>query len=92
MSTANETPSLDELSAVPGLIKHGDRLKLQVYLTRDIAAALVEEMNATGEAAGSCARRIITSSLRSASRKPISNQWVEESETLIEELSTPRQD
>ena len=68
MSTANETPSLDELSAVPGLIKHGDRLKLQVYLTRDIAAALVEEMNATGEAAGSCARRIITSSLRANTR------------------------
>lgn len=64
----SKNPSLDDLSAVPGLIKHGDRLKLQVYLTRDIAAALVEEMNATGEAAGSCARRIITSSLRANTR------------------------
>ena len=56
---------LEALAAPPGLMKHGERFKVQVYLTRDVAALLVDEMSATGEAAGSCARRLISAVLRS---------------------------
>ena len=58
-----------ELENIPGLMKHGDRFKIQIYLTPDVAALLVDEMKNTGELTGSCARRIITSSLRANTRQ-----------------------
>lgn len=55
---------LEALAATPGLMRHGERFKVQAYLARDVAALLVAEMKASGEPIGSCARRILTAALR----------------------------
>ena len=59
---------MDKIETTPGLAKHGNRYKVQVYLNAETARQLAEIVDSTGEPVGSASARLLTGAVQGTHR------------------------